>query len=582
MATIQTIYAFLRHHALGSLSQQALLSDAVAELVSYAREDATSVILTSNPLLSKGFQVKRGSDTSDVRHSKSSLHRVESQVSTEVPDERTPFVDEDLPPVVASLTCLPEKCKMKQLYNEALAHQPHQYECRLGGLDCVVYTNTLLDEAQLVVVFLHGLGASPWHFLKIGVMFHTYLGGQILKKGKFFQCKAAFIFPFGPIAMSENEFGAVDGTVYGSYKWWDIFNADGITSSGEPVHDAKLLSPRTPRGTATVAGKPLRKSCLTKSESEMFFSQRTSGVEQNGDDDGDCNSTSSFATVSVNREPITTCSPGSVPTPAFHRPFCWCLKPDCIESGRVTDLGFPWGNQEVTTPLNQPKALISQSAAAMSLDNPVGRPKATRAVRSLIEHLETRWNIPTSKLVLGGFSQGAMLALDVLFYLPSPPALLTLMSGAPMCVELWKQRLLAMPLTERRALKSVPVLQAHGNKDWVFPVFVGRWLNRFLKRNGFWTKFIEFEGEHELSDQALEVFYGLCFQLAVERSTPTDSSVSTLPESPAASVASPSNQLPGFSRILEQQPLMDTFDDILYKAGYAVASCVLPVAKKIG
>eukprot|EP01057_Protomagalhaensia_wolfi_P002403 Protomagalhaensia_wolfi_Nauph_80__2402@NODE_2584_length_1047_cov_3_679563_g2023_i0_p1_GENE_NODE_2584_length_1047_cov_3_679563_g2023_i0NODE_2584_length_1047_cov_3_679563_g2023_i0_p1_ORF_typecomplete_len195_score27_09Abhydrolase_2/PF02230_16/8_4e19FSH1/PF03959_13/2_4e05Hydrolase_4/PF12146_8/0_00018Abhydrolase_1/PF00561_20/0_0097Peptidase_S9/PF00326_21/0_0019Peptidase_S9/PF00326_21/9_2e03Thioesterase/PF00975_20/0_0078Cutinase/PF01083_22/0_01Abhydrolase_3/PF07859_13/0_02Abhydrolase_3/PF07859_13/3_6e len=180
--------------------------------------------------------------------------------------------------------------------------------------------------------------------------------------------------------------------------------------------------------------------------------------------------------------------------------------------------------------------------------------------------------------VLGGFSQGAMLALDVLFNSDSePPALLAVLSGAPMCIDMWKQALASKSLEQRRQIKRVPILQSHGNRDWVLPVFVGRWLDRYLKRNGFWTKYLEFDGDHELNEQAIDSLHALCFQLAVEGTLRLGSAAD--PSSNAVPVASPMHKIAGFSRPTEQQPLMDTFDDLLYKAGYAVASCVLPVAK---
>lgn len=90
----------------------------------------------------------------------------------------------------------------------------------IGSLNCVVHTNTPLELADLVVLFLHGLGASPWHFFRVATLFHEELEARRLSDGQPPAIiRIAFIFPFAPHTMDPAEFGAVPDCAYGSYKW---------------------------------------------------------------------------------------------------------------------------------------------------------------------------------------------------------------------------------------------------------------------------------------------------------------------------------------------------------------------------
>lgn len=532
MATLEQIHNFLRDQARGSLSRQTQISAAVAQLKQAQHESSASTTSIDDKDLS----------------------RVESQVSTmDVPDERN---ESDIS-ALKGIKRLPKDSTLAALYREVLQHQSHQFEMKLGEVNCVVVTNCLLEEAQVVSIFLHGLGASPWHFVKLGFTFlHDYLGQQVLKKGKFFNCKAAFIFPFGLISMAENEFGAVEDTVYGSYKWWDIFNADGtpLGASSPPATPTNLHPQasgirRTPRTQEGLTPSPSASTLDT--DYSQFIKEQCPTADKEP--------------FSSRQNQLNFAQASPIATPSIQRPFCWCLKPEtpnAQQNVQVTARG--WNLQSATN--------------AAPLDNPIGRPKATAAVCRFIGLLRREYGI--SKLVLGGFSQGAMLALDVFFHLDNPPQFLAIFSGAPMCIEAWKDRITSASLEDRRKLKNVPILESHGNRDWVFPVFVGRWLNRFLRRNGFYTRYIEFDGEHELSEEAIDAYHHATFQLALEGNLGVYH-ITSIPSQ--QSIASPTNQLPGFSKTEDDQTtLQDTFDDFLYKAGYAVAACVLPVAKKIG
>src|SRR5438105_7877731 len=60
---------------------------------------------------------------------------------------------------------------------------------------------------------------------------------------------------------------------------------------------------------------------------------------------------------------------------------------------------------------------------------PDGLPAARDHVMRLVDQVKTRLGVDDKGLVLGGFSQGAMVALDVALHRDTPPAGLLLMSG---------------------------------------------------------------------------------------------------------------------------------------------------------
>lgn len=77
----------------------------------------------------------------------------------------------------------------------------------------------------------------------------------------------------------------------------------------------------------------------------------------------------------------------------------------------------------------------------------------------LIDALKAQFSLPTKRIVIGGFSQGAMLTTDVALHLPEPPAALLVLSGTYVAEPVWK------PLVANR--KGLKVLQQHGTNDQV-------------------------------------------------------------------------------------------------------------------
>ncbi len=115
---------------------------------------------------------------------------------------------------------------------------------------------------------------------------------------------------------------------------------------------------------------------------------------------------------------------------------------------------------------------------------PPGLDKSAEAVADLIFHLNSE------KLILGGFSQGAMIATEIALQSPGDLKGLILLSGAMLDEENWTKK--------SAGLKGMKVLQAHGQADTVLPFAVSQRLNEMLKAGGAEVDWIPFGGGHEI------------------------------------------------------------------------------------
>lgn len=123
---------------------------------------------------------------------------------------------------------------------------------------------------------------------------------------------------------------------------------------------------------------------------------------------------------------------------------------------------------------------------------PDGLTEAAEAIRRLIDDE----GVPWERLILGGFSQGAIVSAEILRQglvdptRPVPKALL-LFSGSLIAERWWG----GLP-TPQRSLP--PVFQSHGTHDSVLPIEEGRALATKITDAGCDLTFIEFEDGHTI------------------------------------------------------------------------------------
>jgi phospholipase/carboxylesterase len=121
---------------------------------------------------------------------------------------------------------------------------------------------------------------------------------------------------------------------------------------------------------------------------------------------------------------------------------------------------------------------------------PPGLAAARARLSSLLDAVETELSVPAERIALGGFSQGAMLSLDVALHRVSPLAGLVLLSGTLIAEREWT------PLLHAR--RGLPVFQAHGSEDPLLPFSVAEVLRDKLIAAGLAVEWLAFRGGHEI------------------------------------------------------------------------------------
>jgi phospholipase/carboxylesterase len=128
-------------------------------------------------------------------------------------------------------------------------------------------------------------------------------------------------------------------------------------------------------------------------------------------------------------------------------------------------------------------------------DEPDGLASARRQLKACIDAALSMLDLSAEDMVLGGFSQGAMLATDLTLRLDEPPKALVALSGTLLNEGQWSQ------VAHKRA--GLRVFQSHGRQDPILPYQAAQWLKDFLTDNGLQVQFHPFDGMHTIAPQVL-------------------------------------------------------------------------------
>ncbi len=131
-----------------------------------------------------------------------------------------------------------------------------------------------------------------------------------------------------------------------------------------------------------------------------------------------------------------------------------------------------------------------------SSEEPQGFPAARRALMSAVSALSVSTKLPYDRIVLGGFSQGGMMATEVALRLEERPAALTILSGTLLTRDEWK--------TRAAARKELPVFQGHGEYDDILPFKTAERLHKVLTEAGMSVDFFPFDGPHTIAPEELK------------------------------------------------------------------------------
>lgn len=178
----------------------------------------------------------------------------------------------------------------------------------------------------------------------------------------------------------------------------------------------------------------------------------------------------------------------------------------------LDEIGMFGGRAWWMTDVGRFQAAIEQGKVReLCSETPEGLPPARELLMALLDEYREQTGLSMSRFLLGGFSQGSMLATDVTLRLPESPAGLCVYSGALVSEDEWRK------LAGNR--KSLPALQCHGRQDPVLPFVAAEWLNELLTAGGLDVEFAPFDGQHTISMDGLQRLAAMIGRLASGKSS---------------------------------------------------------------
>ncbi len=132
------------------------------------------------------------------------------------------------------------------------------------------------------------------------------------------------------------------------------------------------------------------------------------------------------------------------------------------------------------------QAQASGTPRDLSKETHPGVPELRQKVMKMIADIKTPWN----KIIVGGFSQGAMLATDIYLHAPEAPLGLVILSGNLVNKANLKE------LVGARAGKRF--FMSHGEQDAVLSIRGAQQLESFLTSGGMKGRLFQFRGGHEI------------------------------------------------------------------------------------
>lgn len=182
----------------------------------------------------------------------------------------------------------------------------------------------------------------------------------------------------------------------------------------------------------------------------------------------------------------------------------------------LTDLGMPGGR--AWWPLDMEKlnrAAMSGDFRDLREESPELLPVAREKLNKTIEILQTELNLTNQQTVIGGFSQGSMLATDSTLHASQKYAGLIIWSGTLLNESAWR------PLSP--TLSGIPIVQSHGTSDQILPFAAAGWLREMLNAGGANLKFLEFSGGHTIPPESLDAA-ALLVNTVLDQAAPGSSS----------------------------------------------------------
>lgn len=162
--------------------------------------------------------------------------------------------------------------------------------------------------------------------------------------------------------------------------------------------------------------------------------------------------------------------------------------------------GLPDGRAWWPLDLSRLQTDAPLDAGELARREPAGSGAAATALGKAAVACAERLRLEPRRVVLGGFSQGAMVAADCAFRSGLRWAGLCLLSGAPLHLARWRR--------QAESLAGRPVLQTHGRLDPILPFDGAEAVRDTLTAAGMAVDFRPFMGGHTIPPEALDALPG--------------------------------------------------------------------------
>lgn len=156
-------------------------------------------------------------------------------------------------------------------------------------------------------------------------------------------------------------------------------------------------------------------------------------------------------------------------------------------------------------------AVLTRNYAELIERKPEGIDAARAQLEEFLELLLKELGVPSERCVLGGFSQGAMLATDTLLRSERRYGGLLAMSGTLLTRSEWSAL-----LPKQRGL---PVLVSHGDQDPILPFELADELRTLFSNAGLDVEWVPFRGGHGIPGPVLQKASAVLAKAFGQRST---------------------------------------------------------------
>jgi phospholipase/carboxylesterase len=146
--------------------------------------------------------------------------------------------------------------------------------------------------------------------------------------------------------------------------------------------------------------------------------------------------------------------------------------------------GYAWWEVDVAARNNS----MSSGARDLAGEHPQGLEAARHQLGAFLDAIAAEFK--PGRLIVGGFSQGGMLALDFVLRGSSRVAGLVLLSASRLALEEWRPA--------RSRLDGLPVFASHGRADRDLAFAAGEALRDFVLDSGARVSWVPFESGHEI------------------------------------------------------------------------------------